>query len=93
MELDHTEAADNQSLDHHLFSNYNDNAFVTFKGPPPPACKKVAEKVKRNNKLAKNKRRAITSFNDNGNAMAYAKPFVALANGLDKPLAFSSENN
>jgi hypothetical protein len=93
MELDHTEAANNQSLDRHLFSDYNNDTFMTFKGPPPPARKKVAEKVKRNNKLAKNKRRAITSSNNNGKAMAYAKPFVALANGLNKPLAFSLENN
>jgi hypothetical protein len=53
MELDHTEAIDDQSLNHCSFSDYNDNAFVTFEAPPPPACKKAAEKVERNNRLAR----------------------------------------
>ncbi len=44
-------------LNHRSPSNYNNNAFMTFEAPPPPVHKKVAEKVERNNKLAKNKRR------------------------------------
>ncbi len=93
MVLDHTDPANDQSLDRHSFSNYNNNTFVTFKAPPPPACKKAAEKVKCNNKLAKNKKKAVTSSNDNGKDMAYAQPFATLAKGLDEPLAFSSEND
>jgi hypothetical protein len=93
MESDHTETVDNQSLDHHSLSNYNNNAFVTFKAPPSPACKKAAEKVKRNNKLVKNKRKTVSSSNNNGKAMTYTQPFAASAKGLDKPLAFSLEAN
>ncbi len=86
-------AVDDQSLNRCSFSDYKDNVFVTFKAPPPPACKKAAEKVKHNNKLAKNNRKTVTSSNNNGKDMAYAQPFAALAKGLDKPLAFSSESN
>jgi hypothetical protein len=93
MKLDHTEAVGDQNLDRRSFSNYNNDAFVTFKAPPPPACKEAAEKVKRNNKSAKNKRKAVTSSNDNGKDMAYTQPFADLAKGLDKPLAFSLESN
>jgi hypothetical protein len=92
MELDHTEAADNQSLDHCSSSNY-DNIFVTFEASPTPVRKKAAEKVKCGNKLAKNNRKAIASSNDNGKDMVYAQPFTALAKGLDNPLAFSLEGN
>jgi hypothetical protein len=93
IEPDHTEAANNQSLNCCSFSNYNNNAFVTFEAPPPPVRKKAAEKVKCNNKLAKNKKKAITSSNDNSKDMAYNQPFAALAKGLDKPLAFSLKSN
>jgi hypothetical protein len=54
MELDHTETADDQSLDCYSFSDYNNNAFMTFEAPPPPALKKAAEKVEYGNNLAKN---------------------------------------
>jgi hypothetical protein len=93
MELDHTKAANNQSLDCCSFSNYNDHAFVTFEAPPPPARKKGAEKVKHNNKLAKNKKKTITSSNNNNKDMGCTQPYAALAKGLDKPLVFSSESN
>ncbi len=56
MESDHMVAANNQSLNHCSSSDY-DNAFVTFKAPPPPERKKAAERVKCSNKLAKNKRK------------------------------------
>jgi hypothetical protein len=92
MESDHTEAVDNQILDCHSFSDYNDNAFVTFEAPPPPACKKVAEKVERNNRSAKSGKKAAAPSNNDGKAMAYTQPFAALAKGLDKPLAFSLES-
>jgi hypothetical protein len=92
MELDHTEAADDQSLNRCSSSNYDD-AFVTFKAPPPPACKKAAEKVKHGNKLAKNKRKAIASSDNNGKDMAYAQSFLASAKDLKEPLAFSSERD
>jgi hypothetical protein len=65
MESYHTEAADNQSLGYCSSSDY-DNAFVTFEAPPPPARKKVAERVKCGNKLVKNTRKAIASSVDNG---------------------------
>jgi hypothetical protein len=63
-----------------LSSNY-DNAFVTFKAPrplvpfkapPPPACKKVAEKVEHHNRSAKSGKKATAPSNNNGKAMAYA---------------------
>jgi hypothetical protein len=92
MESDHTEAANNQSLDRCSSSNYKVNAFVTFKAPPPPACKKAAEKVKHGNNLTKNKRKTIASSNNNSKDMVYAQPFVASAKGLNKPLAFSLES-
>ncbi len=93
MEADHTEAVDDQSLDRCSFSNYNNYAFVTFKAPPPPACKKAAEKVKHDNRSAKSGRKATAPSNDNGKAMAYTQLFAALAKGLNKPLAFSLESN
>jgi hypothetical protein len=92
MELDHTEAAKDQSLDHHLSSNYN-NAFITFEAPPPPARKKEAEKVEHGNKLAKNKRETVASSDDDGKDMAYTQSVSALAKGLEEPLTFSSESN
>jgi hypothetical protein len=92
MESDHTEAADNQSLNRPSSSNYR-KAFVTFKAPPPPACKRAAEKVECSNKSAKNKRKAIASSDDNGKDMAYAQSVLALAKGLKEPLAFSLESN
>ncbi len=93
MELDHTEAVDDQSLDCHSLSDYNDDAFMTFKAPPHLACKKAAEKVERDNKLVKNKRKIVTSSNNNCKAMTYTQSFAASAKGLDEPLAFSSEDN
>ncbi len=72
MELDHTEAVDDQSLDRCSFSNYNDDAFVTFKAPPPPAHKKIAEKVERDNRLAKSGKKATAPSNNDGKAVAYA---------------------
>jgi hypothetical protein len=92
MESDHMEAANNQSLNHCSLSNYNNNAFVTFEAPPSPACKKATEKVERDNKLVKNKRKTITSSNDNGKAMTYTQPFAVSAKGLVKPLTFSLED-
>ncbi len=92
MDVDHTEAADNQNLDHRSLSTYN-NSFVTFKAPPPPAHKKVAEKVERGNKLVKNKRRATASSNNDGKDTAYAQSVSALAKGLKEPLAFSLESD
>jgi hypothetical protein len=89
MELDHMEATDYQSLDHHMSSDYN-HAFVTFEAPPPPSArKKTAEKVKHGNKSTKNKRKTIASSNYNGKDMAYTQSVLALAKGLKKPLAFS----
>jgi hypothetical protein len=82
MESDHMEAANNQSLNHCSSSDY-DNAFVNFKAPPPPERKKVAEKVKCSNKLAKNKRKAFASSKDNGKDMAYSQFVSALAFGLE----------
>jgi hypothetical protein len=93
MELDHREAADNQSLNCCSSSNCNNDTFLTFEAPPPPACKKVAEKVKQDNKSAKNKRKAITSSNNDGKDMAYAQPFMVSAKSLEEPLAFSLESN
>jgi hypothetical protein len=93
MEADHMEAVNDQSLDRHSLSNYNNNTFVTFKAPPPPACKKASEKVKRDNKSVKNKKKTVTSSNDNGKTMMYTQPFAASAKGLDKPLAFSLEED
>jgi hypothetical protein len=75
-----------------LSSNF-DNAFVTFLTPPPPVHKKVAEKVKRSNKLAKKKRKPIASFDNNGKDMVYAQSASASAKGLDEPLAFSLESD
>ncbi len=69
MELDHMEAAEDQNLNRCSSSNYNNNAFATFEAPPPPVRKKLAEKVKHDNKLAKYKRKAITSSNDDGKDM------------------------
>ncbi len=77
MESDHTEAVDNQSLKCCSFSDYNDNAFVTFKAPPPPARKKAAEKVEHNNRSAKSGKKATAPSNDNGKAMVYAQLFAA----------------
>jgi hypothetical protein len=93
MESDHTEAVDDQSLNRCSLSNYHDDAFVTFEAPPPPACKKAAEKVERDNKLVKNKRKTITSSKDNDKVMTYTQPFPASAKGLDEPLAFSLEGD
>jgi hypothetical protein len=93
MELDHTEGVDDQSLDRHSLSDYNDNAFVTFKAPPPPVRKKTAEKIECNNRSTKSGKRATAPSNDNGKAMAYAQPFAVSAKGLDKPLAFSLEDD
>jgi hypothetical protein len=75
------------------FSDYNNNAFVTFEAPPPPEHKKTAENIKCNNRLAKSGKRATAPSNDNRKAMAYAQPFTASAKVLNKPLAFSLENN
>ena len=72
MELDHTRADKDQSLNRRSFSNYNNNAFVTFEAPPPPARKKVAEKVKRDNRLTKSGKKATAPSNNNGKAMTYA---------------------
>jgi hypothetical protein len=93
MELDHTEAVDDQSLDHRSFSDYNKEAFVTFKALSPPACKKAAEKVKHNNRLAKSGKKATAPSNNNNKTMVYAQYFTALATGLDEPLAFSLEDD
>jgi hypothetical protein len=93
MELDHNEAVDDQSLNRCSFSDHNNNAFVTFKAPPPPACKKVEEKVERDNRSAKSGKKATAPSNDNGKAMVYTQPFAALAKGLNKPLAFSLESD
>ncbi len=82
IESDHTEAADDQNLDHCSSSDYN-NTFVTFKAPPPPERKKAAEKVKCSNKLAKNKRKAVASSNDNSKDMAYSQFVSASAFGLE----------
>jgi hypothetical protein len=72
MELDCTEAANDQSLDHCLFSTFDD-AFVTFLARPPTARKKAAEKVVCGDKPAKKKRKTIgASSNNNGKDMAYA---------------------
>ncbi len=90
--LDHTEAADDQSRDRFLSSDYN-NAFITFKAPPPPARKKAAEKVKRGNKSVKNKKKAIASSDEDGTDMVYAQSVSVLAKGLKEPVAFSSESN
>jgi hypothetical protein len=46
MESDHAKAVEDQSLNCCSFSNYKDDAFVTFEAPPSPAHKKMAEKVK-----------------------------------------------
>jgi hypothetical protein len=43
--------------------------------------------------LAKRGKKTTAPSNNNGKAMVYAQPFAALAKGLDKPLAFSSESN
>jgi hypothetical protein len=93
MELDHTEAVNNQSLNRCSFSNCNDNAFMTFKAPPPPEPKKAAEKVERDNRLAKSGKKATAPSKNNGKAMAFTQPFAVLAKGLHKPLAFSLESN
>jgi hypothetical protein len=93
MESDHTGAVDDQSLDRCSFTNYNNNPFMTFEAPPPPARKKAAEKVKRDNRLAKNGKKATSPSNNNGKDMAYVHPFAASAKGLNKPLAFSLESN
>jgi hypothetical protein len=59
MKLDHTEAANNQSLDPRSSINYDD-AFLTFEAlPPPSVSKKAAEKVECSNKSAKNNRKTI----------------------------------
>ncbi len=93
MELYHSaEPANDQSLDRHSSSDYN-NAFVTFQAPPPPAFKIAAEKVKCSNKLAKNKRKTIASSDDGSKDMAYAQSVSVLAKGLKEPLAFSLESN
>ncbi len=65
MELDHMEAADDQSLNCCSSGNYND-AFITFLASPPPAHKKAAEKVEHSNKLAKKKWKTIASSNNDG---------------------------
>jgi hypothetical protein len=87
MELDRSEAADNQSLDRCSFSNFN-NAFITFLAPPPPAHKKAAEKVKFCDKPAKKKMKTIASSDDGGKDMAYTQSTSASAKGLEEPLAF-----
>jgi hypothetical protein len=92
MELDHTEAANNQSLDHCLSSDYKD-AFIKFLASPPPKCKIAAEKVERGNKSAKKKRKTIASSNNDGKDMAYAQSALASAKGLEEPLVFSSESD
>jgi hypothetical protein len=93
MESDCTEAANNQSLDRCLSSNF-DNAFVTFLAPLPPGWKKAAEKVKHRDKPAKKKRKTIAaSSNDDGKGMAYAQSTLASAKGLEEPLAFSLDSD
>ena len=92
MELDRTEAADDQSIDHRSSSNFDD-VFVTFLAPPPPAHNKVAENVKRGNQLAKKKRKTIASSNDDGRDMACAQSASAYAKGIEELLAFSLESN
>jgi hypothetical protein len=102
MKLDNTEATSGHSLDHCSTCDY-DIAFVSFEAPchhvtfealpPPPACKKAAEKVKHHNRLAKSGKKATAPSNNNGKAMVYVQPFAALAKGLNKSLAFSSESN
>jgi hypothetical protein len=84
-----------------LNSNYDDafisfeasRPLVTFEAPPPPACKKVEEKVKHLNRLAENRKKTIASSNGNGKAMAHTQPFAASAKGLNKPLAHSLESD
>ncbi len=101
MKSDNTEATNDHSLNCHLTRDYNDSfvsfeaplPLVAFEAPPPPACKKVAEKVKHPNRSAKSGKKTTASSNDNSKAMVYTQPFVALAKGLDKPLAFSLEND
>jgi hypothetical protein len=92
MELDRTEAADDQSIDHRSSSNFDD-VFVTFLAPPPPAHNKVAENVKRGNQLAKKKRKTIASSDNDGKDLAYAQSTLASAKGLEEPLAFLLESN
>jgi hypothetical protein len=92
MESDHMEAADNQSLDRCSSSNYND-AFITFKAPLSPECKKAAEKVKRSNKLAKNKRKAVASSDNDAKDMEYSQFVSTLAFGLKEPLVFYLESD
>jgi hypothetical protein len=92
MELDHMEAADDQTLDRCLSSNYN-NAFATFKAPPSPAHKKMSGKVRYNNMSAKNKRRTIASSNKDGKDIAYTQSVLALAKGLKESLLFTLESN
>jgi hypothetical protein len=55
--------------------------------------KKMAEKVKHSNKLAKNKRKTIASSDNNGKDMAYAQSVSALTKGLKEPMAFSLESD
>ncbi len=93
MQSDHTKGVDNQSLDRRSLSEYNDNAFVTFKASPPPVRKKAAEKIKCDNRSAKSGNWATTPSNNNSKAMVYAQPFAALAKGLNEPLVFSLEDN
>ncbi len=45
MESDHMEGVVDQSLDRCSLSDYNNEAFMTYKAPPPPAHKKTAEKI------------------------------------------------
>jgi hypothetical protein len=94
MESDRTEAANDQSLDHLLFSDFDD-AFVTFLAPLPPACKKVAEKVERRDKPAKKKKKTIaaSSSDHDSKDMAYTQSTPASAKGLKEPLAFSLDSN
>ncbi len=102
MKLDNAEATNNHSLNRCLTCDYN-IAFVSFEAPhplvtfeappPPPVRKKVAEKVKHHNRLAKSGKKATAPSNKDGKAMAYAQPFASSAKGLDKPLALSSESN
>jgi hypothetical protein len=92
MELDCTEAVNDQSLEHQLSSNF-DNAFITFLAPPPQMHKKVAEKVERDNKPVKKKRKTIASSDNNGKDMLYAQSTSASAKGLEEPLAFSLDSN
>jgi hypothetical protein len=73
-----------------LLSDF-DNAFATFLAPPPPACKKAAEKIECRDKLAKKKRKtmAASSFDSYGEDMAYTQSALTVAKGLKEPLVSS----